>query len=128
MKNYYNFKNHFIALSLMLLSFVSAYSQTQFTVVPTGGTAGNTNGSGGDPICRFFNSIRFQVVYTVAELNAAGMSGPTQIDRLAWNVTESSVSLGNYTISMGHTAATNSAAHNVDEPQLLSLHLPIQLH
>ncbi len=114
MKNYYNFKNHFIALSLMLLSFVSAYSQTQFTVVPTGGTAGNTNGSGGDPICRFFNSIRFQVVYTVAELNAAGMSGPTQIDRLAWNVTESSVSLGNYTISMGHTAATNSAAHNVD--------------
>lgn len=92
----------------------SSVGQTQYTVVPTEGASGNTNGTGGDPVCRYYNSIRYQVVYTVAELTAAGMPANLSISRLAWNVTESSVSLGNYTINMGHTAATNSATHNVD--------------
>ena len=102
-----------LMLCFALLSAGSAFA-VQYTVVPTGGTAGNTNGTGADPVCRYFNSIRYQVVYTAAELTASGMPGGTQINALAWNVTQSSVSLGNYTIKMGHTAATNSAAHNVD--------------
>jgi len=104
----------FLTLLIMLFLIAGSTLGQQFTVVPTGGTAGNTNGTGGDPVCRYYNSIRYQVVYTVAELSAAGMPANFDITALAWNVTESSVSLGNYTIKMGHTTATNSAAHNTD--------------
>ncbi|MDP4684046.1 MAG: hypothetical protein NWS40_05090, partial [Crocinitomicaceae bacterium] len=114
MKNLYK-KGLSITLFLcMTLTISIGFSQTQFVVVPTGGTAGTTNGTDADPVCRYFNSIRYQVVYTVADLNAAGMTGETQITKLAWNVTESSVSLENYTIKMGNTAQINSAANNVD--------------
>ena len=63
-------------------------------------------------MCRYYNSMRYQVVYTVAELNAAGITGSSQITRLAWNVTESSSSLANYTVKMANVTATNSATHN----------------
>ncbi|MBK7085200.1 MAG: hypothetical protein IPH53_11235 [Flavobacteriales bacterium] len=89
-------------------------AQVQYNVVPAGGAAGNTNSVSADPINRYYNSLRYQVVYTAAELTAAGMPSGCVISRLAWNVTESSSSLANYTIKMGHTAATNSAAHNAD--------------
>lgn len=101
-------------LTFMLGISISASAQVQFYVVPTGGTAGNTNGTGGDPVCDYYNSIRYQVVYTVAELTAAGMMTDTTIERLAWNVTEIPGTLQNYYINMGHTTATNSASHNVD--------------
>ena len=107
-------KKVLLALLAVVLWAGSSWGQIQYTVVPTGGTAGNTNGTGADPISRYYSSIRYQVVYTVAELTTAGMPANISISRLAWNVTESSVSLGNYTIKMGHTAATNSATHNVD--------------
>jgi hypothetical protein len=104
-----------VFFSFVLGFFItSTYGQTQYNVVPTGGTVGNTNGTGGDPICRYYNSIRYQVVYTVAELTASGMTAGTTLTRLAWNVTESSVSLGNYSIKMGHTSSSNSTSHNVD--------------
>jgi hypothetical protein len=86
-------------------------AQTVSIVTPPG-TLGNTNGTGADPVCRYYNSIRFQVVYTVAELQAAGLVANAQITKLAWNVTEASGSLGNYQVRMGHTAAANSAAHD----------------
>ena len=64
------------------------FSQTVTIVTPTGGTAlGNTNGSGSDPICRFYGSIRYQVHYTAAELTAAGIPANATISAIAWNVT-----------------------------------------
>jgi hypothetical protein len=112
-----NLLKKFIFRSAGIVAFLlvfggSVLGQTQHIVVPAGGTAGNTNGFGADPVCRYFNSIRYQVVYTVAELNAAGLTGSSQITRLAWNVTESSVSLVNYTVKMANVTATNSATHN----------------
>ena len=109
--------HHFIKTAMFTLAILvagigSVSAQTQHFVVPSGGTAGTTNGTGSDPICRFYSSLRYQVVYTVAELNAAGMTGSSQITRLAWNVTESSGSLANYTVKMANTIATNSATHN----------------
>jgi hypothetical protein len=109
--------NHFLKTALLTLvifaaGIASLAGQTQHTVVPTGGTAGTTNGSGADPVCRFYNSMRYQVVYTVAELNAAGITGSSQITRLAWNVTESSSSLANYTVKMANVTATNASSHN----------------
>ena len=82
------------------------------SVVTPIGTLGNTNGTSGDPVCRYYNSIRYQVVYTSAELIAAGLTANAEISKFAWNVTEVSGTLGNYTIKMGHTTATNSATHN----------------
>ena len=105
-------KTAMFTLAILVAGIGSVSAQTQHFVVPSGGTAGTTNGTGSDPICRFYNSLRYQVVYTVAELNAAGMTGSSQITRLAWNVTESSGSLANYTVKMANTIATNSATHN----------------
>lgn len=82
------------------------------SIVTPVGTAGNTNGTGADPVDRYYNSIRYQVVYTAAELTAAGLVPNSDITKFAWNVTETSGTLGNYTIRMGHTSATNSAAHD----------------
>jgi hypothetical protein len=99
-------------LAILVAGMGNVSAQTQHFVVPSGGFAGTTNGTTADPICRFYNSLRYQVVYTVAELNAAGITGSSQITRLAWNVTESSGSLANYTVKMANTIATNSATHN----------------
>jgi len=98
-----------LLLAICMASDVSA--QTNI-VVPTGGTAGNTNGSGADPVCDYFNFIRYQVVYTVAELSAAGLASGNTITGIGWNITEDPGVLANYTIRMAHTTATNSAAHD----------------
>lgn len=74
-----------LLLAICMASDVSA--QTNI-VVPTGGTAGNTNGSGADPVCDYFNFIRYQVVYTVAELSAAGLASGNTITGIGWNITE----------------------------------------
>jgi hypothetical protein len=105
-------KSIFVSLAILVASSESVWGQTQHIVVPAGGTAGNTNGNAADPVCRYYNSMRYQVVYTVAELNAAGLTGSSQITRLAWNVTQSSVSLANYTVKMANVTAANSATHN----------------
>ncbi|MEI2758857.1 MAG: GEVED domain-containing protein [Bacteroidia bacterium] len=88
-----------------------AQAQT-YTVVPTGGTAGNTNGTGSDPIDDFYNFLRYQVVYTAAELSAAGLSSGMTITDIGWNVTEAPGTLSAYTMRMGTTTASNSAAHD----------------
>ncbi|MFM7769903.1 MAG: hypothetical protein ACKO8Q_05035, partial [Bacteroidota bacterium] len=89
-----------------------AFSQTVTVVTPTGGTAlGNTNGTGADPVCRYFNSIRYQVHYTAAELTAAGVAANAVISKIAWNVTEASGTLGNYTVRMANTTQANGNAH-----------------
>ncbi|AEA44005.1 T9SS type A sorting domain-containing protein [Fluviicola taffensis] len=109
-KNYY--LNRMLPLLLFVLTFGYGFSQVQVNVVPSGGTAGNTNGTGADPISDHFESIRYQVVYTAAELTAAGLQPGMPITALAWDVTEAPGTLDNYTVRMGHTAATNSAAHD----------------
>jgi hypothetical protein len=83
-----------------------------YTVVPTGGTAGNTNGSGSDPVDDYFAYMRYQVVYTAAELSASGLAGGSTITGVGWNVTELPGTLANYTIRMGTTTASNSATHD----------------
>jgi hypothetical protein len=110
-KNYY-LQSRFLLFLSLILTFSMGYSQTQITVIPSGGTAGNTNGLTADPISDYFESIRYQVVYTAAELTAAGLQPGGTITALAWDVTEVPGTLDNYTVRMGHTSATNSAAHN----------------
>jgi hypothetical protein len=103
-------------ICVMLISLTSVFlsrAQTVTVVTPLGGTAlGNTNGTGADPVCRYYGSMRYQVHYTAAELSAAGVAPNAIISRIAWNVTESSVSLSNYTIRMANTTQANGSAHN----------------
>jgi hypothetical protein len=86
---------------LIVLFLWAEYSQGQSAIIGTGTL--NTNGSYADPIERFYNYEHFQIVYTAAELTAAGMPAGAVINSLGFSVSESAVSLANYIISMGHT-------------------------
>ena len=93
-------------ISVLLLS--STFAQTNI-VIGTGGS--NTNAYLSDPIDRYFQFMRYQTVYTAAELSAAGMVAYNEITALGFSVSQGSGTLSNYTIRIGHTAATNAASH-----------------
>lgn len=86
---------------LIVLLLWAGSSLGQSAIIGTGTL--NTNGTGADPVERYFNYEHFQIVYTAAELTAAGMPSGAVINSLGFSVSESAVSLANYTISMGHT-------------------------
>ncbi|MDD3772129.1 MAG: hypothetical protein PHC38_05665, partial [Weeksellaceae bacterium] len=76
-----------------------------------GDGAMNTNGTGSDPVDDYFKNMRYQVVYTAAELSAMGMQAGNHLTALGWSVSESPGILGDYTIKIGHTSNANSSAH-----------------
>jgi len=77
------------------------------------GTGTSTNGTTtASPINIFYRSLRYQTVYTAAELSAAG-AAPGQILQIGWYVTSVPIyDMPNYTISMKHTSATNASTHD----------------
>jgi hypothetical protein len=100
-------------LYAMLLTHCVYNIQAQTITIGASGTT-NTNDSGSDPIDGFYNSMHYQVVYTAAELTAAGLPSSVALTGLGWSVTEDygGGDLQNYTIRLAHTAATNSASHD----------------
>ncbi|MBP6871542.1 MAG: hypothetical protein KBC43_06020 [Bacteroidales bacterium] len=88
--------------SLIFLVLLSGNIFSQSAIIGTG--TSTTNGSTADPIERYYNYEHFQIVYTAAELTAAGMPANASIYALGFSVSESAVSLANYTIDMGHTS------------------------
>ncbi len=87
--------------------------RAQTIQLTNGGSIEVSQSTAGVPISSYFEYMRFQVVYTAAELNAAGITGPKTISQLGWYiVTAPANALPNYTISLGHTTAANSASHN----------------
>ena len=110
-------KNYLINRMLCCLLILTGLFATQGNaqcIIGTGTVS--TAGSGSDPIDGFFNFFRYQTVYTAAELTAGGMSAGSVINALGFSVTETNGpgSIANYTIRLGHTAATNSASNNTD--------------
>ncbi|MBL7747793.1 MAG: hypothetical protein JNM19_10225, partial [Chitinophagaceae bacterium] len=95
----------------MLVTMHASFSQTiQLT---NGGSTSLSGTTGAAPISAYFEFMRFQVVYTAAELNAAGITGPKTITQLGWYVaTAPAGALPSYQIRMANTPLTNSAAHN----------------
>jgi len=80
--------------------------------VTIGGGTGNTNGTGSDPIDDYYNSLRYQTVYTAAELTAAGLIPYNELTELGFSVSEGTgTALLNYTIRIGHTTSSNSSTH-----------------
>ena len=100
-----------LALGLILTSSDS-FAQSFATI---GGTSTTTTTStGSDPIDGFWNSFRYQVVYTAAELTTAGMVPNASITGLGWSIFADYAggNLAGYTIKIAHTTAINAATHN----------------
>ncbi len=101
-------------VSLIILLWFAASSAWSQTIQLTNGGSTTTSGlTGASPVSAFFEYMRYQVVYTAAELNAAGITGPKTVAELGWYVSTAPASaLPNYNIRMANTTATNSASHN----------------
>ncbi len=73
-----------------------------------GSGTGTTPANEGCPINIYKKSLHGQSVYTAAELNAAGLYGPTDITQLGFYVaTAPALTLPNFRMRMKHTAATD---------------------
>lgn len=84
-------------------------SEISFAILGTGTTVTTTNTL--SPISNTYKSIHGQSVYTVAELNAAGIFGPVNITQFGfYTVSAPNLALTNFTIRMKHTTATSAAA------------------
>lgn len=103
-----------IKLILFILIYCNpSFSHAQsFATIGTGTTA--TTSTGSDPIDGYFNFFRYQVIYTAAQLTAAGMPAGAVIDQLGWSVSGDygGGNMPNYEIRMAHTTAINSATHD----------------
>ena len=99
-------------LPVFLLMVVS-HIRAQTIQLTNGGSTSVSGATDAVPVSSYFEYMRFQVVYTAAELNAAGITGPKTISQLGWYiVTAPANALPNYTIRLANTTATNSATHN----------------
>jgi YbbR domain-containing protein len=98
-------------VACILLMSVKAFGQNSATI-GTGTTS--TTSFGNDPIDGSYNSFRYQVVYTAAELTAAGIPANATITALGFSIAGDygGGDLLGYKIFMGHTNAANSAAHD----------------
>lgn len=80
----------------------------QMAMVIIGSGTGATPTTEGCPINIYKKSLHGQSVYTAAELNAAGLYGPTDITQIGFQVsTAPSLALPNFQMRMKHTAAAN---------------------
>jgi gliding motility-associated-like protein len=96
---------------LLMLLFFSSLGFAQIATIGSGTTS--TTSTGSDPIDGYYGSFRYQVVYTAAELTAAGITAGNNINALGFSINGDYAggNLNGYTIKMGYTTATNSAAH-----------------
>lgn len=99
-------------LYLMLIAVLLSTStvSAQNIILGTGTTTNGTTTA--SPVNIYFRSSHHQIVYTAAELQAAGAQ-PGQILQLGWYVTNAPVNdIPNYTISMKHTTAPDASTHD----------------
>src|SRR5690606_12538388 len=98
-----------LTFCMMLLIGHLGFAQNSIII---GSATANTNGSGSDPIDDFYSSMRYQTVYTAAELLDAGLIPYNELTGLGFSVSEgTNTPLLNYTIRIGHTSASDAASH-----------------
>lgn len=97
---------------LMLFSWDNMFAQQDYVTI--GSVTGNTGASSVSPVNPNTRNFRYQVLYTAAEIQAAGgVAG--NISRLAWNVQQGNfTAMTGYTIKMGHTTASSLGSHNTN--------------
>ena len=96
----------------VLLSTISTSWGQNFATIGSG--TNTTTSTGSDPIDGYFNSFRYQVVYTAAELTAAGMPANATISGLGFSILGDygGGNLLGYKIRIANTTATNAITHN----------------
>jgi hypothetical protein len=102
----------------ILLMSLQAFGQNVATI---GSGTNATTSTGSDPIDGYYESFRYQVVYTAAELTAAGIPANATITALGFSIAADYAggNLLGYKIFMGHTNAANSAAHDNSSTSLV---------
>ena len=99
---------HTTCYALIILFSFDSYCQ-----VINIGSGTNVNGTTtSSPVNIWYRRCVNQTVYTVAELNAAGITGPATIRKIAYYVTQKPLyAIPGYTISMKHTTAANASGN-----------------
>ncbi|MGH1436401.1 MAG: T9SS type A sorting domain-containing protein [Lewinella sp.] len=104
-------KRILLLLNFLLILFIAGNGQT--VTIGSGTTASGSTGS--DPIDGYYNSFRYQVVYTKAELESGGtpMTINDEITGLGFDIDGDygGGDLLDYTIKIGHTSASNASNH-----------------
>lgn len=96
---------------MLILAMVGTSTVSAQNIILGSGTTVNTVTTA-SPINIWYRSLRYQTVYTAAELQAAG-AAPGQILQMGWYVTQIPVnSLPNYSIKMKHTSASDASSHD----------------
>jgi subtilisin family serine protease len=81
-------------------------------MIVLGTTYSVSNSAAPSPVNIWYRSLRYQTLYTAAELTAAGASAG-YINSLGWWVTGAPIyDLPNYTVRMKNTTATDNAVHD----------------
>jgi gliding motility-associated-like protein len=96
---------------LLMFLLLSTFGFAQIATIGSGTTS--TTSTGSDPIDGYYGSFRYQVVYTAAELTAAGITAGNNITALGFSINGDygGGNLNGYSIKIGYTTATNSSAH-----------------
>lgn len=98
------FSKVIILAALALFSSNGLFGQINVDI--GSGSSTTSAGSATSPITQNYSSgLRYQVIYTKAEIEAAGGVAGT-ISQFGWRVSSNASGLTNYTISLGHTAST----------------------
>lgn len=93
-----------------LISLINIKAQTVITI-GTGTTVNNTDES--SPINIWYKSHHCRILYTAAELNAAGWTGASTITKLGFNIfSTTSEALPNFNISLKNTLADSLMPYN----------------
>lgn len=113
-------KNYTFRLVAFVFCFLSAFGLNAQTI--TLGTGTNVNGTtSASPINQWYKSLHGQVVYTAAELNAAGINCAGSITHLGFYIAGAPTNpLPNWTLKMKHTTATSAATY--DGTGLVTVH------
>ncbi|MBF6607426.1 MAG: T9SS type A sorting domain-containing protein [Flavobacterium sp.] len=105
-------KNQFKSWAAAALFLLSAPLAAQNGNVTIGESSVTTTGNSAiSPLYPNTKFVRYQTVYTKAEIQAAGGAAGL-ITSLGWRVAAATSFYNNYTIRMGHTSATSSSSHN----------------
>jgi len=105
-------KIYYLLNAFLLLFATQSWAQT--AIIGTGGTSTSAGYAYSVPIGGYYAALRYQTVYTAAELSAAGVPAYANLTGLGFAISEDygGGDLAGYTIKLGHTSATNSAAHD----------------
>jgi hypothetical protein len=103
------FKNSFKnAVVFIAFLFAALKAHAQVASLGTGTAVNGTTVS--SPVNIYYRQCVNQTVYTVAELNAVGISGPKTINQLGYYITQApAYQIPGYQISIKHTTASNAS-------------------